>query len=84
MLNVYSIACPLLFLGAVFKGNRNSIWMSREYYLKSGCYYKLELYPFDTQVMECWVLRVSTILRGFTKYAVILRVDFFDIIILGM
>ena len=37
-------------LGAIFDGARNSVWMSREYYLDYGCQYNLNLYPFDTQV----------------------------------
>ena len=37
-------------IGAIFDGARNSVWMSREYYLDYGCQYKLNLYPFDTQV----------------------------------
>ena len=40
-----------LIPGAIFEGGKNSIWMTREYYLDYGCQYVLQLYPFDTQVI---------------------------------
>ena len=39
----------------IFRGDENSLSMVQSYTHEFQCVYQLEKYPFDTQVMKCFV-----------------------------
>ncbi len=40
----------------LFTGNENQIMFSRDYELDFSCLFNLDLYPFDTQICDMWII----------------------------